>query len=224
MIRKTYCLICLLVTTLTVSAQDIKNLFIQMPDTLLPYLTKVNRADCIDFLASNMKAEVKNRFDRTTEMTSLSKDYIALTLSPQSKYELKLLPTSDTTNIICSVYTYEGKVPNSHVKFYTTDWKELSTEDYLSLPQPESFLPDSISVSMKEKLNGRWEEVQKEADILFTRASLSDSTTSIRFTYTTPLYLDSEKREILTPLLKQKEIVYPWTNGKYSENSVHFFE
>lgn len=217
MIRKIYCIVCLLVTTLTVTAQEIKDLFIQMPDTLLPYLTKVNREDCIDFLASNMKAEVKNRFDRTTGMTSITKDYIALTLSSQSKYELKLLPTSDTTNIICSVYTYEGKVPNSHVKFYTTEWKELPADGFLSFPQTELFLPDSIPSTISDTLKISWEEVRKEADILFTRATLNDSTTAIRFTYTTPLYLEPEKRELLNSLLKRKEVVYKWTNGMFRE-------
>lgn len=215
MIRKVYCIICLLVALQIVTAQEIKDLFIQMPDTLLPYLTKVNRADCIDFLASNMKAEVKNRFDQTTEMTSLSKDYLALTLSAQSKYEMKLLPTSDTTNIICSVYTYEGNVPNSHIKFYTTDWKELSTEQFLSLPEPRLFLPDSIPSIISDTLETSWKDLRKEADILFTRATLNDSTNSIRFIYTTPLYLESEKRAVITPLLNQKEVVYPWINGKF---------
>ena len=42
-----------------VQAQDMKALFVSMPDSIAPLLTKVNREDCIDFLASNMKAEVK---------------------------------------------------------------------------------------------------------------------------------------------------------------------
>lgn len=31
-------------------AQEAKTLFVNMPDSLLPLLTSVNRADCIDFL------------------------------------------------------------------------------------------------------------------------------------------------------------------------------
>ena len=50
--------------TLSVAAQDMKKVFIAMPDSLTPLLTKVNKEDCIDFLASNMKAEIKNRFDK----------------------------------------------------------------------------------------------------------------------------------------------------------------
>ena len=37
-----------------------------------PLLTKVNREDCVDFLASNMKAEVKNRFGKVSELKRLT--------------------------------------------------------------------------------------------------------------------------------------------------------
>ena len=38
------------------SAQLAKTCFTKMPDSLSPLLTAVNRADCIDFLESKMKA------------------------------------------------------------------------------------------------------------------------------------------------------------------------
>ncbi|GAE82385.1 hypothetical protein JCM10512_586 [Bacteroides reticulotermitis JCM 10512] len=62
-------------------AQEAKKLFVSMPDSLCPLLTSVNRADCIDFLESKMKAEVDNRFGKKSEMTDLSKDYIRMQMS-----------------------------------------------------------------------------------------------------------------------------------------------
>ena len=46
----------------SLQAQEAKTLFVNMPDSLSPLLTKVNREDCIDFLESKMKAQVENRF------------------------------------------------------------------------------------------------------------------------------------------------------------------
>ena len=65
-------------------AQEAKTLFVNMPDSLSPLLTKVNREDCIDFLESKMKAQVENRFGKKSEMTDLSKDYIRMQMSAQS--------------------------------------------------------------------------------------------------------------------------------------------
>ena len=45
------CLLC----SLTLQAQDLKSLFIALPDSLSPLLTKATRVDFGDFLALNMK-------------------------------------------------------------------------------------------------------------------------------------------------------------------------
>ena len=63
--EKTLFIIGMLLCVFSLHAQDMKTLFIAMPDSIAPLLTKVNREDCVDFLASNMKAEVKNRFGLT---------------------------------------------------------------------------------------------------------------------------------------------------------------
>ena len=68
MMKKTLFVIGMLLCGLSLYAQDMKTLFIAMPDSVAPLLTKVNREDCVDFLASNMKAEVKNRFGKVSEL------------------------------------------------------------------------------------------------------------------------------------------------------------
>ena len=60
----------------SLSAQLAKTCFTNMPDSLSPLLTAVNRADFIDFLESKMKAEVTNRFGGKSDMTELTPDYI----------------------------------------------------------------------------------------------------------------------------------------------------
>ena len=57
-------------------AQEAKTCFKNMPDSICPLLSAVNRADFIDFLESKMKAEVTNSFGGKSEMTELSPDYI----------------------------------------------------------------------------------------------------------------------------------------------------
>ncbi|MBR6998224.1 MAG: DUF3256 family protein, partial [Prevotella sp.] len=39
------------------------DLFKAMPDSLMPYLTKNNRLDMIDFMEANMKAEITNQLE-----------------------------------------------------------------------------------------------------------------------------------------------------------------
>ncbi|MDE6800974.1 MAG: DUF3256 family protein, partial [Phocaeicola sp.] len=69
-------LIIMLLYAFSLHAQDMKSLFIAMPDSVAPLLTKVNREDCVDFLASDMKAEVKNRFGIVSELKNMTHDYL----------------------------------------------------------------------------------------------------------------------------------------------------
>ena len=103
-------------------AQEAKTLFVNMPDSLSPLLTKVNRADCVDFLESKMKALVENRFGKKSEMTELGKDYIRMQMSPQTTWQMKVLVLNDTTNIICTISTACAPACDSSIRFYTTDW------------------------------------------------------------------------------------------------------
>ena len=98
-------------------AQEAKTLFVNMPDSLSPLLTKVNREDCIDFLESKMKAQVENRFGKKSEMTDLSKDYIRMQMSAQSTWQMKVLALNDSTNVICTVSTVEIIMKHNSLKF-----------------------------------------------------------------------------------------------------------
>ena len=122
--------------TLSVAAQDMKKVFIAMPDSLTPLLTKVNKEDCIDFLASNMKAEIKNRFDKSSEMKVLTEDYLQMQMTENSTLEMKLFPVNDSVKIVCMVKTVCSSACDSEIRFYDTSWKkEFPKSDYLQLPR-----------------------------------------------------------------------------------------
>lgn len=84
-------------SSFSVGAQEAKTVFVNIPDSLCPLLSSVNRADCIDFIESKMKAQVTNRFGGKSEMTELSPDYVSLQMSDASNWQMKLLPLNDTT-------------------------------------------------------------------------------------------------------------------------------
>lgn len=204
-----------LCAVIVLQAQEAKQAFVNMPDSLIAALTKINREDCIDFLESNMKAQVKNRFDRQSEMTKLTADYIAMTLTPRSSVELKLLPVTDSVKVICFVRTVCSDACDSRVAFYTTDWQELPVEKYLQLPVMADFLPDSISTQAVDTLGGTWENLRAKADMLLMKAALAEEELILNFDYTTLNYMNKEDAEKLRPYLKANPICYEWKNGKF---------
>lgn len=190
-------------------AQEAKTVFTNMPDSLSPLLTAVNRADCIDFLESKMRAQVTNRFGRKSEMTELSSDYIRMQMSPQSTWQMKLLPVNDSTKVVCVVATACAPVCDSDVKFYTTGWQELPADKFLnSQPVLKDFMEPVDTMDYKV-LTAR-----DEATISLVRADLSKADNKLTFTLTTPDYMGKETAEKLKPFLR-RPIVYIWSDGKF---------
>ena len=98
--KKSILLMLLSCLALSVAAQDMKSVFISMPDSITPLLTKVNKEDCVDFLDSNMKAEVSTRFGGTAEMKVLTDDYALMQTTPTSSLEMKLFPVNDSVKVV----------------------------------------------------------------------------------------------------------------------------
>ncbi len=190
-------------------AQEAKTLFVNMPDSLSPLLTKVNREDCIDFLESKMKAQVENRFGKKSEMTDLGKDYIRMQMSAQSTWQMKVLALNDSTNVICTVSTACAPACDSSIRFYTDDWKPLPESRFITLPVMADFLntPDSTGIY-------DFDEACRPADILLMKADFNRENTELTVTLATPDYMSKETAEKLKQFLR-RPIVYQWKNGVF---------
>ena len=202
-------LLCILSVT-SAFAQDMKSVFVSMPDSIAPLLTKVNKEDCVDFLAYNMKAEVKNRFGGATELKVLTDDYLFLQTTANSSMEMKLLPINDSTKVVCVIKTVCSSACDSEVHFYSSDWKQkLITTDYMSKPEGDMFFLPVDSADEEYAL------IRKEANVHLMKASLSKEDVSLTFIYTTPDYLNKENKEKLEPYLRKEPVVLKWQEGKF---------
>lgn len=208
--KKTLFIIGMWIGALSLHAQDMKELLIAMPDSVAPLLTKVNRADCVDFLASNMKAEVKNRFGKVSELKKLADDYLFLQTTASSSMEMKLLPVNDSVKVICVVHTVCGPACDSEVRFYDTRWQQLPAEDFIRLPAADAFyLPADILAAEA------YAAARGKAGMDLVKAVLSEDKPAISFFYTTPDYLSKEDREKLAAYIRKEPVVYEWKGGKF---------
>ena len=142
------------------SAQQMKirDIFKQMPDSIMPYLTQNNRLDFIDFLDSDMKAEVKNTLGGLSEMTALSDDSLSIRMSESMRTDLLLLPLAQPvdsiTDVVVMIETFmvDSIYGESHVSYYTPDW----------VPMP--FIPELKEIQKKRIDNHRLQNIVKKDD------------------------------------------------------------
>ena len=100
-----------LCASLSASAQQLmRDVFSQMPDSVLTYLSTNNRLDMIDFMTANMKAEVTNAFEGKSQMLALTDDSLSVQLNSAVRLDMLLLPTTATVDscqqVVALIYTY----------------------------------------------------------------------------------------------------------------------
>lgn len=192
------------------SAQTVREAFLSMPDDVLPLLSKNNRADFIDFAESGMQAVVKDKMQYSAEMTEKKDNYIRLRTSDVSDFQIKILPLTDSVNVICTVTTVEVPVKSSHIDFYTADWQkadaseffpELSISDFL-VRTDESFLRDSVMHSALADINLYGIDLVPDADVA-------------EVTVTTEGYATKEEAARIKSWISAIPVRLCWKNGKF---------
>ena len=195
----------------TLTAQNMKELFINMPDTLSLILTKVNRADCADFLASKMQAKVTNRFNNSSEVKILNDNYLLAQVTPNSTWEMRKLPLEDSLSVICMVKTVKGPIEDSRILFYSTDWKKLPTEDFLKeMPTSDDFFLSPVP-EQADSLN----DIRIKANITFIKAKLSATQNTLTFIYNTPEYMNKEDSIKIKQFMKNSPLIYEWKDKRF---------
>ena len=123
---KRFLMALLLATTLNqASAQSIaiRDVFKQMPDSLMPYLSQNNRLDFIDFIDSGMRAEVKNQLGGTSLMLSLGQDSLTIRMNPSLRTDILLL---DSTVVMIETFTVDSVYGQSRVHYYNLQWQPIT--------------------------------------------------------------------------------------------------
>ena len=108
-------------------AQNVREMFKTMPDSLAPYLTVNNRLDMMDFVDAGMKAIVTNQLGGDTEMTFLSDDSLSVKMNSAFLLDLKI-QKQDTTTVVCLKRTYLTQKGQYEVvsQTFTSYWRPLS--------------------------------------------------------------------------------------------------
>jgi len=172
-----------------------RDVIVHMPDSVLALLTDVNRADCVDFCEASMEAKVTNRLGGTSALVALADDYALWQYTAASTVEMKLLPTNDSTCVICLVHTVQTPVPDSHIRFFDAAWTPLAVTSLVPLPQP-----DAARASLQTML------LRLSPDAPVLHAELR-----------TDGYEMGDEAATLTPSIETHS--YLWSQGRFTKNN-----
>ena len=130
---------------------NISDVFMAIPDSLLPLLTERTRHHLVDFYQSHIEAKMRNRLGEYVRLDTLAADYLHLTLSASSEVAMKLLSTQ-TDTLVCMIQTVNASVTDSRVKFFTKKWQSVGNIKFPNPRTSEFFpvVPDSSQTAMQQ--------------------------------------------------------------------------
>jgi hypothetical protein len=191
--------------------QRMEGLFIKMPSDIILQLEEAWRKDLVELYKSGKTATLENTMQGRSDLLKLTDDYLLLQSSAHSLLEMKLLPLVNNTHIICMITTVSAPVADSRVRFYTTEWNPIPSEEIYTPVTADWFRKEETNPSSSTAC----EEAKALLNIFLVKYSLNEEDFSLTAEYTTPLYLDDESRSKIAPLLKETPRKYNWKSGRF---------
>jgi hypothetical protein len=122
------------------NAADLRTIFINMPDSVMPLFTKSERMDFFDYMDSGMDAKATNKLGGESVMTLFRDDMLSINTSESGRADIVLFKRKDGTSLICMIVTVLGNYPDSRLSFYNEDWTPVPANSLIKYPSMEDYL------------------------------------------------------------------------------------
>lgn len=203
------------VLTSFVEAQvSMRDVWLSMPDSIVPYLNRSLRLEHLDFMDRHVKSEVKNLLHENGVLDTLTNDFASYYLPQSSSLELKLLSTNDSTQVLCMVKTVMAPEAESEIRFYDTSWKSLAGNYGLPIGTSVEAILKQFTDKPSDMTDNRFEELSKMIDPVMLSASLDVSSPMIILCLSTPVLTKQEKDDVS---VITKQISFKWDGTTFKE-------
>ncbi|QUB76984.1 MULTISPECIES: DUF3256 family protein [Prevotella] len=196
--KKTLIIICFLTCWLCVSAQSLREVWIEMPDSVLPYLSKSQRIELADYVDMKADPAVLNVFGDSVRIERMTNNYLLVKASKVTRLEIKLLDN----NTLALVQTWKAPVAESKLSLFNLQWqpKEAVVEYNENIVKPDTMTDEEFN-DLKSLMYPRLKEYR-----------LSPENNSLSVSWNYPL-LSKKELKRMVDLLKPQ--VLNWTGRDF---------
>ena len=142
-------LTCWIALSATAQRADIRQLFLSMPSSVMPSLSKEWKEELLNKYDAQKEGRTYTLKEIPYSPTSpsadirmITKDYLELKLDESTSFQLKVLPKGWWGYRISIVLTSEIVPWQSVLLFYDKQWQRLDTSHYFTLPTLTQFFTD----------------------------------------------------------------------------------
>ena len=159
--KKILIIICFLTCWLRVSAQSLREVWIEMPDSILPYLSKSQRTELADYVEMKAEPAVLSTFGDSVRIERMTNNYLLLKANEATRLEIKLLDN----NTLALVQTWMAPAAESKLSLFNLQWqpKEAVVDYKANIVKPDSMSDEDFS-DLKTLMFPRLKEYRLSAD------------------------------------------------------------
>ena len=187
--------LCLAAMPVTMMAQQVRKMWVNMPTSIAGSLEKSTRQELLDLKEMKKKAVISGPLGEKCSIDTLTADFLSVRMNDVYTLQMKMLPTSSGDSLLCLVQTYAGPQPESRIAFYSPDWKALS------MPQMHLDVdlqrPDTMS-------EGDFNKLQALFDPKLISFSLSPSSAELVVALSPAVISEEEKANVKLLKLQNK--------------------
>lgn len=198
--------------SLAASAQRVGDLFVTMPDSMIPYLSAGDRSELVgSYDADKSGGAVKvNALGDTTRIERLTSTFMQLRCNGARRIQLALLAGKDDARaVICVVNSYYAPSVESTIEFYDASWKksnavEMPKVDIMDLIHK----PDSVS-------DDEYKVLCDMLDPQLVKYELDPDSGELTVCLSLPL-VPRDKQKLLSSMLLQRK--FKWDKGSFKRS------
>jgi len=173
-------------------------MWISIPEDVVPYLSLNQRKEMIEYNNIGVDTNVKNKFEGSTSISTLTDDYGKFILSESRFFEIVKLPF-EPDSIFMVIDSYLAPEIHGIVSFYDKRWNSLSSDDKLQKVTIEELFIKSDTMSVKE-----YEDLIKLIIPEFLNYSYDSDNKMLEISVSLPLTTSNEKEQISSMLCKRR--------------------
>jgi len=197
-------LVCYVIFSQAVMSQTIEKWYVNMPDFLNPTLSKQNRHELLEYHKAGQGDSISNRFDHKAYLLELDtiNQHIVVKNTKNSKFEMKILHTEDSTDILGIIRTICAPVCMSTIEFYDTAWNLIPVQ--FSMPKAIEWV--DLTAIPSGKIDIQW--VKSLMGISFISYTFDDKNQTLVAKNNTLDFISVEDRKTIAPYVLDKSISY----------------
>ncbi|MDR1631949.1 MAG: DUF3256 family protein [Dysgonamonadaceae bacterium] len=196
---------------LSAAAQTVEKLFASLPESISLTWTEINRLELIELYKAGLTAAVENQMGDSCSLTRMTDNYLQIQ-EGKSSLEIIVLQMVNDSKVVCLIQTVCAPLCDSHLEFYTVNWKKLNNDVFITPAVKAQFIKERIDPDEQNARN-----VLIPLDISLMQFRYDPDSRELLQYYNTPQYLSSNDKEKAAPYLKDTPIVFKWNQTRFEK-------